>query len=117
MSEFLSDERFAAIETEAAAADVPEGLTLSIEQAVVGEPTVRWQIRIGANGVALDRDPSTAADVRITTDLDTATRIQAGEASAQRAFLDGSLQIGGDIQALMDHRQALVDLAPALGLG
>ena len=117
MSEFLSDEWFAAIEAEAANAVVPDGLALSIEQIVTGEPTVRWQIRIGADGVVLERNPSAAADVRITTDRDTATRIQAGDASAQRAFLDGSLQIGGDIQALMTHRQALADLAPALGLG
>ena len=116
MSGFLSDEWFAAIEAEAANAVVPDGLALSIEQIVTGEPTVRWQIRIGADGVVLDREPSEAADVRITTDRDTATRIQSGDASAQRAFLDGSLQIGGDIQALMEHRQALADLAPALGL-
>ena len=37
-------------------------------------------------------------------------------ASHRDAFLDGRLQIGGDIQALMAHRQALADLAPALGL-
>ena len=117
MSEFLSDEWFMAIEAEAANAEVPDGLALSIEQVVTGESTVRWQIRIGADGIVVDRAPTTAADVRITTDRDTATRIQAGQASAQRAFLDGSLQIGGDIQALMDHRQALADLAPTLGLG
>lgn len=116
MSEFLSDEWFAAIEADAASAVVPDGLALSIEQIVIGEPTVRWQIRIDAEGVVLDREPSSPADVRITTDRATATRIQSGEASAQRAFLDGSLQIGGDIQALMEHRQAIAELAPALGL-
>ncbi len=77
---------------------------------------IRWQLRLGPDGVELDRDPSTDPDIRITTDRETATEIRAGNVSAQRAFLGGQLRIGGDIQALMANREALAALAPALGL-
>ncbi|MEO0493823.1 MAG: SCP2 sterol-binding domain-containing protein [Actinomycetota bacterium] len=116
MSEFLSDAWFASIAERAATATVPEGVVFTIEQVVEGDPTIRWQLQLGPEGVELDLHASADPDVRITTDRETATDIQAGELSAQLAFLDGRLQIGGDIQALMANRQALADLAPALGL-
>ena len=47
-------------------------------------PGIRWQLRLGPDGVELDRDPSTDPDIRITTDRETATEIRAGNVSAQR---------------------------------
>ena len=76
---------------------------------------IRWQLRLGPDGVELDRDPSTDPDIRITTDRETATGIERGT-SLPSAFLGGQLRIGGDIQALMANREALAALAPALGL-
>ena len=102
MSDFLTDAWFADIADRAASASVPEGVALTVEQVVEGDPVIRWQLRLGPDGVELDRDPS--------------TEIRAGNVSAQRAFLGGQLQIGGDIQALMANREALAALAPALGL-
>ena len=116
MAAFLSEAWFESIAAQAATANPPDGVDLTIEQVVVGEPTVRWQVCVAPSGVKLDLHAEAAADVRITTDRETATEIHAGRVSAQRAFLDGRLQIGGDIQLLMEHRQALADLAPALGL-
>ena len=116
MSDFLTDAWFAEIADRAASALVPEGVALTVEQVVEGDPLIRWQLRLGPDGVELDRDPSTDPDIRITTDRETATEIRAGKVSAQRAFLGGQLRIGGDIQALMANREALAALAPALGL-
>lgn len=116
MSEFLSEAWFESIARAAEAASAPADVSLTIEQVVEGDPTVRWQVQIADERVELDLHASAEPDLRITTDRITATEIQAGRVSAQRAFLDGRLQIGGDIQLLMDSRQALADLAPALGL-
>lgn len=116
MSEFLSEAWFERVADAAAATSAPADLDFTIEQVVEGDPTVRWQVRIVDERVDIDLHASAEPDVRIITDRVTATEIQAGETSAQRAFLDGRLQIGGDIQALMANRQALADLAPALGL-
>ncbi|MEM8707119.1 MAG: SCP2 sterol-binding domain-containing protein [Actinomycetota bacterium] len=116
MSEFLSEAWFESIADAASSASAPADLAFTIEQVVEGEPTVRWQVQVLDERVAIDLHASAEPDVRITTDRHTATEIQAGRTSAQRAFLDGRLRIGGDIQALMANRQALADLAPALGL-
>ena len=74
----------------AASASVPEGVALTVEQVVEGDPVIRWQLRLGPDGVELDRDPSTDPDIRITTDRETATEIRAGNVSAQRAFSEGN---------------------------
>jgi len=116
VSDFLTDAWFADIADRAASASVPEGVALTVEQVVEGDPAIRWQLRLGPDGVGLDRDPSTDPDIRITTDRETASEIRAGNVAAQRAFLGGQLRIGGDIQALMANREALAALAPALGL-
>ncbi|MBQ88058.1 MAG: hypothetical protein CL433_04355 [Acidimicrobiaceae bacterium] len=116
VSEFLSDAWFADIADRAASASVPDGVTFTVEQVVEGDPAIRWQLHLGPDGVELDRDPPAETDIRITTDLETATEIRAGTISAQRAFLGGQLRIGGDIKALMANRETLAALAPALGL-
>ncbi len=116
MSDFLTDAWFAEIADRAASALVPEGVALTVEQVVEGDPAIRWQLRLGPDGVELDRDPSTDPDIRITTDRETATEIRAGDGSAQPAFPGGQRRIGGDTQALMANREALAALALALGL-
>ena len=113
MSEFLTDAWFARLDETASRAQPSETLRLSIEQVITAEAERRWQVVIADGRVRIEHDPSADADVRITTDLATASGIHAGEISAQRAFLDGRLRIGGDVQALMDHREVLAEL----GLG
>lgn len=99
------------------AATVPTELQLRIEQVVAADDgradDDRWHVVIADGTVRIDRDPNTEADVRIVTDRATATGIQAGSVSAQRAFLDGRLRIGGDVQSLMAHRDQIAEL----GLG
>ena len=113
MAAFLSDSWFAELETKARAASAPPDLALVIEQVVEGDADERWQVQISGGDVRIVRDGDGAADVRIRTDAATAEGINAGATSAQRAFLDGRLQIGGDVQLLMQHRETLADL----GLG
>ncbi len=113
MADFLTDAWFADLEAKAEAATAPSGFEFVLEQAVSGDPDHRWQVQIGGGQVRIERDPTGDPDARIHTDQATANGIHAGEISAQRAFLDGRLRIGGDVQALMDHREVLAEL----GLG
>ena len=113
MAAFLSDAWFAELETKAGNASPPTELDFTLEQVVDGDPTESWQVQIRDGRVRVVRDSDREADVRLRTDRTTATGIHAGEISAQRAFLDGRLQIGGEVQALMNHREALAEL----GLG
>lgn len=110
MSEFASEKWIAELAAAAASETAPPDLTLSIDQVI--SDTARWRVTIDGGTVTVDPAPTGEADVRIVTDAETARAVHAGEESAQRAFLDGRLRIGGDIPALMAHREALA----ALGL-
>ena len=113
MADFLTDAWFADLEARAEHVIAPTDLAFVLEQVVTGDPERRWQLQIGGGRLRLERDPAGDADARIHTDQATAVGIHHGEISAQRAFLDGRLRIGGDVQALMDHREVLAEL----GLG
>ncbi len=114
MADFLTDAWFDELSSRAAAATPPADLTFTIEQVIEDEPDGRWQVRVDGGVVTIVRSPTADADVRILTDRATAAGIQDGEVSAQRAFLDGRLRIGGDVQALMTHREALAELGIGL---
>lgn len=48
--------------------------------------------------------------VHMTLDWDVAVAIAKGKRSAQRAFLDGEVQLGGDTSLLLGHQQELADI-------
>ncbi len=48
--------------------------------------------------------------VRFTQDHETALAIASGHGSAQRAFMTGRLQVGGDLRVLLDHSEVLAQL-------
>ena len=113
MSEFLSDDWFEAMAAATAAVVPPADLALTIEQRIIdGEA---WSVRIAGGSAELVRTASDDADVSIVTDAETAEGIRAGTISAQRAFLDGDLRIGGDVAALIEHRDTLAELGIGLG--
>lgn len=66
----------------------------------------RYRMVLGPDRVGMDADVDKAG-VRMTMDWDVAVAIAKGEASAQRAFLDGRLQLGGDASLLLGHQQQL----------
>ena len=109
MTTFLSDEWFDEMATAAATARTPVDLELSIEQQIVDSES--WTVRIGSGTAELQRGRSDDADIRIVTDAETAEGIRNGTVSAQRAFLNGQLRIGGDVAALIEHRDVLAGLA------
>lgn len=48
--------------------------------------------------------------VHMTLGWDVAVAIAKGRRSAQRAFLDGEVQLGGDTSVLLGHQQELADI-------
>ncbi len=106
---FLSDEWLAALGDAAAARVAPDDdplgdLALVIEQRVHDGPV--WQIVIDHGAVSV-RAEEGGADVRLSSDRDTAAAIATGSEAALDIFMTGRLTIGGDIQRLVDHRAAL----------
>jgi hypothetical protein len=104
---------------------IPESLTMGVT-VVDGPDGVRsYRLVFGPDRVGIDRvgtgrteagtdtgDGRAAdTDVRMTLTWATAVAIANGQASAQRAFLDGDIQFGGDASVLLGHqdRFAAVD--------
>lgn len=116
---FLSPEWIQALDT--AARDHPglraaaRDTRLVLEQRVTETPdddpaapgTVVYHIRLTAEPVVA-AGPADDATVRLTTDRATAAGIARGELSAQLAFIQGRLRLGGDVRALLAHQDALV---------
>ncbi len=111
--QFLSDEWFDALDAAARSRVASENdpladVHLTIEQRVADG--ARWQLVIDAGALSVERGDGREADVRLTSDRETATAIAAGRRAALDAFITGDLVIGGDIRALLDHREALETL-------
>jgi hypothetical protein len=100
---------------------------LTLEQVVTGVPpeadpdgtgSVRWHVRLDQGEVALSAGGAGTdgpeADVRFTTDYATAAAIATGRLSAQRAFLDGRLRVGGDVGMLGRNQRAFAAVDDAL---
>ena len=110
MADFLTDEWFDAMIERAAGAIASPAITMTLQQTVTTDSTVVWHTIIAGGTVQTVRGEAATADVRLVTNLATAKGINDGTVSAQRAFLDGELQIGGDLNALMAAREALAGL-------
>lgn len=113
MAELATPEWFEMIEARAAAATVDPSIDLGIEQRIVGTSPVTWHVVVTGGTVSVAPGPLPGAALRLTSDRPTAEAIHAGRLSAQRAFLDGELQVGGDISALIANR-AVLELVGAL---
>lgn len=113
MAEFLSDEWITALDTAARAVRVADDLELVIQQVVPdgaasGEVAYRVEATRGAVRVRPGR--AAAPDVTFTQDRATAEAIHRGTLSAQAAFIDGRLRLGGDLRSVIDRAGALVAL-------
>jgi len=99
-----------------AANDALEGMTPLLVRLRVGfkvagrssdpSATSAHTLILGADRVGLEQgldDP----DVTLTMDWDVAARIARGDSSAQRAFLDGLIELGGRPDQLLGHQADL----------
>ena len=74
---------------------------LTIEQRVTGEAACVWHVVIVAGEVTYHDGPALNPTVTLSGSRSTISAIRSGEKSAQRAFLDGDLKVGGDITMLL----------------
>lgn len=92
-------------------------ITKKVEVAMVvrsgPEGDRRYRMVLGPDRVGIDPDTDEGG-VRMTMEWDIAAAIATGQASAQRAFLDGNLQLGGDTSLLLGHQQELAAIEDRL---
>lgn len=114
MAAFASPDWIESLARTAETATVDPMLDLTIEQRITGAEPLAWHLVFAEGRVRAGAGTADEATITLSSSLEIATAIHAGELSAQRAFLDGDLQIGGDISALISHRSALAEMADLL---
>ncbi len=123
--DYLSDEWLD--EADRAVADLsplPDPVSVGIR--VVGERATRhYSLVLGPDRVAVrrpdgdegenegdgdNRSSRSTESVRLTMPLPVAAAVAQGRVGAQRAFLDGQIQLGGDTTVLLGYQQQLSDI-------
>lgn len=113
MPRFASPEWIAALDAAARADGSLRGIVdapMALAQVVDGEGDAAWTLRLDPDGASVVPGRADDAAATITGDAATVAAIARGEESAQEAFLDGRLRLGGDIDALLAHAGALAAL-------
>lgn len=95
-------------------ADADPGAVVQYEISGAPGGKARYALRFTTDGVTLDPGDHEDARARFTLDYDTAVLIAQGELSAQAAFMQGRLKLGGDVTVLIDQHAALDGLADVL---
>ena len=117
MAEYLSDEWLHDLDAALQGSDQVRVLApLALEQVVhdvPGRGEVRYRLWVDDRGAHAGRSDGSPADLRLTTDFPTAVAIARGTENAQGALARGRLRIGGDIESLVRHQEALVALDDA----
>ena len=110
MAGFLTDEWLDELDGVARRAAVDPELQLRVQQVVPDGPEgreVAYVVEVAGGGVSIQRGRRDDADITFTQDLATARAIHRGELSAQAAFMEGRLRLGGDLRAVIDRAGAL----------
>ena len=111
MVDYLSDEWFMqadrALESVSA---LSEDVTVAVRITGDGQgPDFAYRLILGPGQVRMIND-SEPGDVRLTMPYPISVAIAQGKLGAQRAFLDGEIQLGGDTTALLGHQSQLADI-------
>ena len=119
MADFLSPAWIADLDAAAGAACAPAELRLVVQQVVVddggGGELAAYAVRIADGRVRVEAGRAEDADVTFTVDRPTAAAIARGERSAQQAFLDGALRVGGDLTRVLEASRQLAGLVDLFG--
>ena len=118
--QYLSDAWIEAADTalsEGWDAGADDGAGTTIAYTVSGTPQgkVSYHLHFGPEGAGVasglpDADP----DVTMELDYDTAREIERGEASAQVAFMQGRIKLGGDVTVLLRGAERLAAVGDVL---
>ena len=89
----------------------PIAQAVSVGMTVHGGPEGerRYRLVLGPDRVGIEAGLGDSG-VRMSVPWPVAVAIAQGRASAQRAFLDGQIQLGGDASLLLGHQQQLADI-------
>ena len=112
MAAFASPAWIESLDEAAASASVDRGLRLTIEQRITGVEPAVWHFVFADGGVTATEGSVSEPTITLTSSLPVAAAIHSGDLSPQRAFLDGDLQIGGDLRVLIETRRALAAFQP-----
>ena len=108
-------ESMAGMSPDAAMAGSPADLRLSIHQRVIGGPDgdVEYTIRLGDGRATVEPGPG-PADVVMIEDYETAVAISQGRLSPAAAFASGRLRLGGTVDSLVEHQEAIAAVGTRL---
>ena len=110
MAEFLTDQWFDDLEAAARGSRVDADLRLVIQQVVPDGPEgveITYVVTVADGAITVRRGRADAPDITFTQDRATAEAIHRGELSAQTAFIEGRLRLGGDLRAVIGRSGAL----------
>lgn len=85
-------------------ASIPNEVRLTIQQVVLDGPDgqeLAYVVEAADGGLSVRPGRADHPDVTFTQDLATALAVQRGELSAQAAFIEGRLRLGGDLRAVL----------------
>lgn len=113
MAGFLTDAWLEELDAAARAATVPSDLRLTVQQVIPDGPhgrEVTYVVEAADGGLSVRPGRADHPDVTFTQDLATARAIHRGELSAQAAFMEGRLRLGGDLRAVIDQAGSLATI-------
>jgi putative sterol carrier protein len=103
---FLTDAWLDDLDAAARVAELPTEAPLVLQQVVTDGPDgheVAYALVVRDGRVHVERGRADDPDLVFTQDRATAEAIHRGELSAQAAFMQGRLRLGGDLRAVVDR--------------
>jgi hypothetical protein len=110
---FLTDDWLDDLEAAAQRADLDTKGALVLQQIIPDGPggdEVAYALVVADGRVRVERGRVSDADLTFTQDLATAEAIHRGELSAQAAFMQGRLRLGGDLRTMIERAAELAAL-------
>ena len=117
MARFLTNAWLDDLDEAARVADVPTTSPLVLQQIVPDGPEgheVAYALVVADGRLRVERGRVTEPDLTFTQDRATAEAIHRGELSAQAAFMQGRLRLGGDLRAVIDRAGELEAIGDVL---
>lgn len=106
MPEVGTDGWIRAFAARASDAPVDPSVRIVVQQELVDDEA-SWYVAIADGRIEVGAGRHPAPDVTFRQDRATAAAIEAGELSAQQAFMDGRLRVEGAVGRLVDATEAL----------
>jgi hypothetical protein len=118
VAEFLTDAWVDELATEAGAASFPPDVHVTVQQIVPDGPEgheVTYVVEAAGGRLSVRSGRADHPDITFTQDRATAEAIHRGEQSAQVAFMEGRLRLGGDLRTVIGDAAALAAIQDVFG--